>query len=111
MTSIEPTDTGRRGVGHPSADISLTVDRVTGDLMDALMAVRRVHGVGADGAVLTVEHDGATEFDVCRAVESVGVRVLDLGRAVSPLAERFIDEDGEDAGFGVDYRIWRRSET
>jgi hypothetical protein len=109
MTSIEPVDARRRASGRSRpGDISLTVDSVTGDVMDALMTVKRVRAIGVDGPVITVEHAGARIDDVRRAVEAAGVRVLDIGIAMSPLAERFVDVESDPESFDVDYRIWRR---
>ncbi|MFC7226129.1 hypothetical protein N0B31_01835 [Salinirubellus salinus] len=56
--------------------VELTVDDITGTLLDAIDDVAGVRSIAVDGTTLTVHFDGADTTPIRRAVESVGAAVL-----------------------------------
>lgn len=58
--------------------VELTVDDITGTLLDAIDAVTGVRSIAVDGTTLTVHFEGSDTSAIQRAVESVGAAVLTM---------------------------------
>lgn len=58
--------------------VELTVDDITGPLLDAIDAVTGVRGIAVDGTTLTVHFEGSDTTALQRAVESVDAAVLTM---------------------------------
>ena len=72
--------------------VELTVDDITGSLLDAIDDVAGVRSIAVDGTTLTVHFDGSDATPIRGAVESGGATVLTFTqretRTYDPTEER-----------------------
>jgi ABC-2 type transport system ATP-binding protein len=87
VVAVDSIDNLRANIGA-GATLTVRVDRVTDDAVEAVRGLANVSNVRADGDSLTMQTEGS-KTDVLDAIESTGVEVQDFATEEASLEELF----------------------